>query len=138
MNQSDKVYFTLNELRKEPPGADCYIVGSDQVWSRSLTGGDGRVFYLDFGSKNIKRLSYAASFGNAQFDEKRLGLLKKRISNYCAVSVREKTGKEICKKAGVDAVHVLDPTMLLNVEDYVKIFGLKNEKRIIFLFMLLI
>lgn len=128
LNQSDKIYYTLSELRKEPPGADCYIVGSDQVWSRSLTGGDGRVFYLDFGSKNIKRLSYAASFGNAQLDEKRLGLLKKRTSNYCAVSVREKTGKEICEKAGIDAVHVLDPTMLLNVEDYIKILGLKKKK----------
>ena len=46
------------------------------------------------------------------------------------VSVREKEGVSLCKKYfNVDAVHVLDPTMLLTSEDYEKLFRLANTPK---------
>ena len=33
---SERTYLSLQELQKEPPEADCYIVGSDQVWSKLI------------------------------------------------------------------------------------------------------
>lgn len=105
---------------------DCYIVGSDQVWrpcySPCITD-----FFLKSvpDDSNAKRIAYAASFGTDQwemtpFETEECSRLAKAFN---AISVREESGVELCKKyLGVDAVHLLDPTMLLDVEDYIKLF----------------
>ena len=46
------------------------------------------------------------------------------LKRFNAVSVREKSAVNICEEQlGVSARHVLDPTMLLNVEDYATLFN---------------
>ena len=57
---TEQIYST-KELINNPPIADCYITGSDQVWG-ALT--PNPVFFLQFGAKEIKRISFAASFGD--------------------------------------------------------------------------
>lgn len=128
ITQSSKKYYSLGELQNEPPFADCYIVGSDQVWSRSLDTDDGKVFYLDFGARNIKKIAYAVSFGNVVFDRKRFKQLKSQSVKFASISVREREGKEICSKAGISATHVLDPTMLLLPQNYINILNLKKRR----------
>ena len=49
------------------------------------------------------------------------------LSHFKAVSVREYSAVEICSKNfGVEATHVLDPTLLLSVENYIEL--IKNKK----------
>ena len=126
IRQSEKIYYSYKELIENPPIADVYIVGSDQVWNTfgtSIHRGINRVnaFLLNFGDSSIKRISYAASFGKTQnelgsdFVEVFTPLLQK--FNY--VSVREISGLEICKLCGIDdAEWVPDPTVLLDAEAY--------------------
>lgn len=103
---------------------DAIVVGSDQVWrpryNRNLSN-----MYLDFTSGwKIKRLAYAASFGTdeIEYTDEQIDECKLLLSEFDAVSVREKSGITLCKEMfGVDAVHVLDPTLLLDAADYMRL-----------------
>lgn len=99
---------------------DTFIVGSDQVWRDSY----GRVesYFCDFAKgKNKKQISYAASFGLSswQFDAKRTENLVRLATDFQAISVREDDAVALCDKyLKKEALNVLDPTLLLNSEDY--------------------
>ena len=43
------------------------------------------------------------------------------MSRFDALSVREESGVSICQAAGKEAVHVLDPTLLLSKDDYLSL-----------------
>ncbi|MDR2380545.1 MAG: polysaccharide pyruvyl transferase family protein, partial [Bifidobacteriaceae bacterium] len=54
-------YWSLDQLRRDPPKADIYIAGSDQIWNPLITGGVDPAFYLDFGPRAVTRAAYAVS-----------------------------------------------------------------------------
>lgn len=112
------VYYSLEEIQNNAPVADCYICGSDQIWSMLLSNNENRVYYLDFGNKAVKRIAYAASFGNDVYPPKLNGLLYDLLLRFDAVSVREDAGVKICNNIGINACMVLDPTLLLSLPDY--------------------
>lgn len=101
---------------------DAYIVGSDQVW-RPIYSYCLSNYFLDFAvGQCVKRIAYAASFGTSdwEFSRKQTRRCAALAKQFDAISVREDCGVALCKKyLGVDAVHLLDPTMLLNKEDYI-------------------
>ena len=115
------IYHGLSDIQNNPPEADCYLCGSDQVWSMLLDNDENQAFYLNFGDKDTKRIAYAASFGRDVYPMELNGKLHDMLAKFNAVSVREKTGINICKKVGIQAVDVLDPTLLLSVKEYVRI-----------------
>ena len=121
IKQSLLCYNNLCELRAHYPKADCYIAGSDQIWAQLLSFEDNKSFYLDFGPKDMKRISYAPSFAMNQYPKNLEEILKKELSLFDVISVREQSGVEICKQIGFNAKLVLDPTMLLSITDYEKI-----------------
>ena len=100
---------------------DAIIVGSDQVW-RSLYSPDVTRYFTSFlGHSDIKRISYAASFGVDinEFSEEQLTSGREYLKLFSSISVREESGIRMCKELfNVDAQQVLDPTMLLSREDY--------------------
>ena len=111
-------------------GFDAYIVGSDQVWrpcySPCITN-----YFLDFIPTDypVKRIAYAASFGSAdwEYTYSQSEECAKLVKCFDAIGVREKSGIKLClDKLGVDATHVLDPTMLLDVADYDRLIGDSN------------
>lgn len=106
---------------------DAIVVGSDQVW-RPIYFGSNQIeqAYLKF-TKNwdIKRIAYAASFGTDEWEytSEETKKCKRLIQKFDIVSVREDSGVDLCKRYfNKDALHVLDPTMLLCKEDYIKLF----------------
>lgn len=106
---------------------DAFVVGSDQVWRPSYNHHIKNAF-LGFAEnwKNVKRIAYAASFGvdNWEFTEEQTDECKKLIQKFDFVSVREDTAVNLCKEQlGIVATHVLDPTMLLSVDNYQKLIG---------------
>lgn len=109
---------------------DSVIVGSDQVWRIEYTRGSDLNYFLDFldGFQNVKRVAYAASFGNDSWkgtdqETKKVSYL---LKSFDLVSVRERSGVEICDSIfNVKASHVLDPTMLLKASDYSPIINKK-------------
>lgn len=118
LNNSDFVYEDYTSLLMNPPFADVYICGSDQIWNFNLHPNSLKPYFLQFGSKDIKRIAYAPSIGRDYWPDNRLNELKQYLSNFSAISLREETGVQICKDLGFDAEHVLDPTMLLEKSDY--------------------
>lgn len=111
---------------------DALIVGSDQVWRPSYSNLDEA--FLSFAKKwkKVKRVAYAASFGSEvwEYSEEETIKCKRLVSLFDAVSVREKSGVTLCKNFfGIDALHVLDPTLLLFKEDYFKILSLDCIKK---------
>lgn len=127
INPRSEYCYTTEQLAKEVErlNLDAIIVGSDQVW-RPYYSPCQPNYFLDFLPENskIKRISYAASFGgdtwtfSPELTKQCAALLQK----FDAVSVREQSGIKLCKEHfGVDAIQVLDPTMLLEKEDYINI-----------------
>lgn len=116
---------------------DAIVVGSDQIWrmlyfkSMWFTKRAANAFLAFTAGWNIKRIAYAASFGNnnPEISEGEIEDCRKAISLFNAVSVREKSGVKICKELfGINAQWVLDPTMLLSSADYTKLIDGKIGK----------
>lgn len=114
-------------------GFDAVIVGSDQVWRFEHTGGVKNNFFLDFITNDTKKISYAASFGidHIKCDQEKKAEIRKLIQQFDGVSVREDSGVQICKSEfAVDAKHVIDPSLLLEKQDYLKIVDDVESNRI--------
>lgn len=112
---------------------DAIIVGSDQIWRPKYCHLNIEEAYLSF-TKNcsIRRISYAASFGTDKWEYTKLQTkrCKELIEKFDSVSVREDSGVALCKKYfSIDASHVLDPTMLLKKEHYIRLFKKTNESQ---------
>lgn len=124
-----RCYNSLEELQSHPPRADIYITGSDQVWAQLINHRDNRSFFLDFGAQKVKRIAYAPSFAMNSYPVNLCKDLKSLLANIDAISVRERTGIKICKKVGVDAKLVSDPTLLLTPINYERITENNTMKR---------
>lgn len=122
-----KKYFTEQQF-------DAYIVGSDQVWrpnySPCITN-----YYLDEvpAGALAKRIAYAASFGTTEWEytQAQTEVCSRLVKLFTAVSVREDSGVILCNKyLGVEAQNVLDPTLLLQEADYVRLIESATVKSI--------
>ena len=98
---------------------DLYFTGSDQVWNNHFGGFDS-AFFLDF-LRNKNCYAYGASFGKDQFEKKEKDYLKKALSKYRRISVRENTGVEIVNSLGYAAIQLLDPIYALSVQEWLTI-----------------
>lgn len=99
---------------------DVIVVGSDQVW-RPCYNDIYSSFLLFAKDVNIPKIAYAASFGvdNWEYTHEQTKVCAELIKQFKAVSVREMSGIDLCKKyLNVEAVNVLDPTLLLDKSDY--------------------
>lgn len=126
---------SLKEVKEED--FDAIVVGSDQVWRPKyfipMFKTSIQDAYLAFAKDwNIKRIVYAASFGTDEWEYtpaqiKECGEL---LRLFDAVSVREKSAIKLCKEHfGIKVQHVLDPTMLLCKEDYIKLFEIAKTPK---------
>lgn len=92
-----------------------YICGSDQIWCTTTLYPDP-LMYLRFTTKN-KRIAYAPSLGRKYIPKYNRDTLKRFISDFSAISVRETDGAMLIKElTGLDAPVALDPTLLFNKE----------------------
>ncbi|MDE6497714.1 MAG: polysaccharide pyruvyl transferase family protein [Muribaculaceae bacterium] len=104
----------LKDLRENPPVADVFIAGSDQIWNPQFRNGSDPTFFLEFGDRSTRRISYAASFGVDSVDVSLLGSLREHLSGFHKISVRESAARRI---VGLDLGLptpdlVLDPVFL--------------------------
>ena len=115
---SSRMYSSPDELAANAPMYDIYLTGSDQVWSPRHCNGDPS-FLLHFAPKGAKRVSYAASIGSDKIPDELLPLYKELLYRYDNIAVREESGIDIIKRlTGQDARVVLDPTLLLDKEQW--------------------
>lgn len=125
---------------------DAFVVGSDQVWRYKygyMFDNDIANVYLKFAPNGVKRIAYAASFGidEWEYPKNKTEECKHLAHLFDAISVRERSGVNLCQTyLGVDATHVLDPTMLLQQNDYESLIETSNiigeDKKRLFCYIL--
>lgn len=100
---------------------DAFITGSDQVWRAAF----GRIPTYLFDFLPIEdarpRIAYAASFGTDEneYSPNLIAETRPLAQKLSATSVRESGGIRLARSLwDIDAMHVLDPTMLLGAEHY--------------------
>lgn len=119
------------------------IVGSDQIWRKW---GDKLLAssFLDFceNDKDVRRIAYGVSFGVDKwlYSEDETKDIKRYLRDFKEISCREKSGVYLCNKyLNVKASFVLDPTMLLSVEEYKRIIGaskhMSNDQQLVYYFL---
>lgn len=108
---------------------DAFIVGSDQVWRPKYAYPDIRSYFLKFLEHDSSlRISYAASFGTDlnEYSEQEAEDCGKLLKKFDAVSVREISAIHLIQNVfkwdcRLFPQLVLDPTLLLEKEDYIQI-----------------
>lgn len=114
--------YNLEELDKN---ADIFITGSDQVFRTKFITRLISQYLLTFTSPDKKRIAFSASFGvgKEQFlketSDKDMAIMKEALQAFDYVSVREKSGVDICKNVfGIDAEWIIDPVFILDKQRY--------------------
>ena len=130
---TEKAYFDYEDFEGEKWDYDLVIVGSDQVFRIKFVKSRARIFFLRFLPDSCKRIAYAASFGvdywEAEDDSEFTEKINQDLSKFNAISVRESSGVDICRNTfGLDAKHVLDPTLLIGREYFDKIIELADVR----------
>lgn len=102
---------------------DVCITGSDQIWN-SMFFWDP--FYYLYFAKHTKKVAYGSSIGAKQINPKHCKQVKKYLSRFAHIGVRERSSVEVLASLlqRNDIVSVPDPTFLLSAETW-KHFGEK-------------
>lgn len=123
---SEKKWDEDSDISQWEKEYDLLIAGSDQIWNR-IAEDFSKVYFFE-GIHGIKKAAYAPSIGNGYFGEKDEEI-KKALLEFDFLSVREISGAEklskFLKREKSEIPVVLDPTLLLEEQDYGKI---KNDR----------
>lgn len=105
-----------------------FITGSDQVFRPKLTKDRSYQFMLDFVQAASKKIAFSASFGvdKERFlkenTPKTINKMKASLKSFDFISVREKSGVEICKDLfDVAAEWIIDPVFILDKNKYIEL-----------------
>lgn len=120
--------YSKEELSCSNENYDLFITGSDQVWNLNIHQGDTS-YMLDFVKDDYKKGSYAASFGYSEIPREFIGITFNLLKKLDYFLVREETGAKLLKDIGINKEInvVLDPTLLLTKEHYMKFVKEKRE-----------
>ena len=122
-------YSTHEELIANPPVADAYIAGSDQIWNTMLPNGRDGAFYLDFAPKGKRKIAYAASFSITEIGEDIRPSVIENLKNFDNIALRERSSLPLLESLGrEDGVAVCDPVFLLSKEEWISLLGLEELK----------
>lgn len=128
----------VKDLRKIPLyNVDAIIVGSDQIWrpqyvKRMWKTNIQNVFMKFASGWQGKRIAYAVSFGvdHWEFSDKETKECRELVKQFDAVSVREESAIQLCHQhLNIVPAMVLDPTLLLQSSDYIKLFKAENTPK---------
>ena len=120
--------FSNEELAKYTD-FDAFMVGSDQVWRKSIASNYGLFTYMfDYLSNDKCRIAYGASLGTSknELSETDVERFRELYSKFKSVSLREISGLDLLDSyecSSPKAECVLDPTLLLTPEDYNRIIN---------------
>lgn len=118
---SPRRYADISELRENPPPADVYCTGSDQVWNSIWNNGIDLPFYLDFVPEGKRKIAFAASIGREEIAQEEKEAVTPLLRRYHAISMREKSGVELLASMGIRSEWVLDPTLMLGKEEWLEL-----------------
>ena len=133
---SKRKYISAEDLKITPPIADLYVAGSDQIWNSQYNEGIDEGFFLTFVSDTPK-ISFASSFGKTCLENWEIEKTKNYLSKFKALSVREKSAVELIKQFGMKATCIIDPTLQLGRQQWIKLASKRLVKEKYIILMLL-
>lgn len=114
-------YRTETEVIRHAEDYKCIICGSDQIWNLTHVKDDPAItplFFLNFPKKQ-RRVAFSASFASfTKIAHLHEDVFMPWIKEFDAISIREQDGYDYLKSKGIDCTLTLDPTVLLDKEDY--------------------
>ncbi len=117
---------TAEDIKEATSNYDAVIVGSDQVWNTNITRDDYVQYFLGF-IGDVKKISYAADFGESHQDSNKRPLMEKMLSDFDHISVRTDLSRKMVKElCGRKAAIVLDPTFLTDFSEVYSNIKLKS------------
>lgn len=109
-------YNSYAELKENPPEADVYISGSDQVWNPLKI---QETSFLRFLPKDKVKASYAASMGISYIPKGSMRLFAEYVSDFDFISVREEDAKKLIEESTEEKCRVdVDPVFLLSKDEW--------------------
>lgn len=121
----ERICRTGEELNKALEGADAVIVGSDVVWNYNVCSKQTKNHYfLDYVPDDVKKLSYASSFGYSFIDpyRERTKSYARYLRRFDGISVCNYNNYDILQERfGIDPEIVLDPVFLCDRSDFERI-----------------
>ena len=112
-----KQYTRLN-FEKSKSEVDSYVCGSDTIFSPDEFNLDDG-YLANYSCMSGNSISYAASFGDPCFTKQQYEELDRKLQNFKALGIRENLMIDYVKsKVSVPVQRVIDPTLLLDREDY--------------------
>lgn len=108
---------------------DCFIIGSDQVWSTKINHGLNPVFWGSF-ARTVPKIVYGASMGSAEELGSYNNDIKSKLYNFKAIAAREKwLADSLAKLFDNRKVEwVVDPTLMADSAIYEKILTKPEQK----------
>lgn len=105
--------YSPEQIRDNPPDADAFICGSDQIWNFKIFNND-YTYYLDF-VKTGKRIAYAPSIADS-WSEIQCEKVKPLLEQFDSISVREvgNVGQVQALVTSKIVKSVADPVFLLD------------------------
>ena len=117
-NRYIKTRFDIPYIEEIADDYDFFVVGSDQVWQPNWI---ETKYFLNFAPPQ-KRIAYAASIAAPEIPNRLKEFFRLGISGFEHISVREEKSVEIIKElTGLNALLLVDPTLLLTPEEWLKI-----------------
>ena len=114
-------YSSYEQYVENPPEYDVYLSGSDQIWNPNLYSKSG-YYFCDFAPEGAKRISFASSIGVSTITGEQVAFMKRYLNKMDVISTRETDGSKIVSEiTGKDIRTVIDPTLLLNGEQWLEI-----------------
>ena len=127
----NRMMYRHIEKEVHPGMFDAIIVGSDQIWRPEYYRQISHA-YLDFTQGwDIRRIAYAVSFGTEdwEYTPKETEVCKQLAQKFSGISVRENSAVRLCKEhLGRIPEWVLDPTLLLGPDNYLKLCSKQDRK----------
>lgn len=134
---SSSKYITNLDILKNPPKADIFITGSDQVWNSKYNHGVDFSYYLNFAQTNTKKIAFVSSFGRNELTLDEANIIKSMLKEYSYISVREDSAVNILSNMEISSLVLIDPTLQLKKQEWVELASAPLvKKRYLLLFLL--
>jgi len=127
--EKDNLFTTKNIIKQNDLKLlnmyfDNFVVGSDQIWRYKYIKKYYKTYFFSFVEEHKKKIACAVSFGQKDWEgnETVTEEIKDYTKRFNAISVREKSGVDICNNTfGVNAKAIFDPVFYLMKNDWKKL-----------------
>lgn len=121
-NRTNTKYKSTNFFEIAQESLDGFVCGSDTIFCIDESKGFDDGFFANYPIMKHHSIAYAASFGDTRISDKEYVELNEKIQNFKAIGLRENRMVDyVACHTDVPVQKTIDPTLLLDSEEYVEI-----------------